>query len=606
MLPFNAAEGTKPAFGRQMAAFAAEQLRAHADADINVVSFLTQIEDQEGPRTAYVNISDELLPYDQLKDLFEQAEVDLVMDGYLAETEGEFKLIIRFHTKASEIPSWQEEHIFKADGVFAILHGVVKVLAAQGEVELPEFLAGETMEFGTVSPESFLNFLEGYDALNYINQANGAVAREFNPETGFETLLKSVEIDPTFEGPYHVAIQLGRACAHFRIGTFELVDESLRKLTELVPNHFGAYFALGEVHQTVGSLNVASENYEKAIQREPNDPNLYSRLGLIQGQLGMPVNAERNFRKALELEGDDKPSADFLANVLQETNRGHEVPSMYQTLLEKTPTDPVLLSKYATSLVMAERAEEGEKAFESALEIAEDNTAVKRYYAPYLAQKGEHDRAMDFYEDCIEVAPQDVQLLIEFVNVLESAGRQVDIPDVLKQIIAANPEPNIRAQTLARLIELEQPKRAESVELARTKMEAEDFEGAIRDLKPLRNWLADYWKLWALLSAAYNRTERFEEAEDCARRLLNLFPGCEPAYGELTASLTAQGRNDEAYDLMRYAAVTVPGSPSILINLGLAAKRAGHIEEARDIAKQLREALGNNEDLVDVLREMES
>src|SRR4028118_2118356 len=70
VLPFNAAEGTKPALGRQFAAFAAEQLRAHAEAGINVVSFLTQIDDEGGEqRMAFVNISDALLPYEQLKDL---------------------------------------------------------------------------------------------------------------------------------------------------------------------------------------------------------------------------------------------------------------------------------------------------------------------------------------------------------------------------------------------------------------------------------------------------------------------------------------------------------------------------------------------------------
>ena len=145
VLPFNAGEGTKPAYGRQMAAFAAEQLRAHADADINVVSFLTQIEDEEGPRTAYVNIADELLPREQLNDLFEQAEVDLVMDGFLAETEEVFNLKVRFHVKDTEEPKRAEEHTFARSEVFTVLHGLVKALAAEGQIELPDLLSGDTM-----------------------------------------------------------------------------------------------------------------------------------------------------------------------------------------------------------------------------------------------------------------------------------------------------------------------------------------------------------------------------------------------------------------------------------------------------------------------------
>ena len=39
----------------------------------------------------------------------------------------------------------------------------------------------------------------------------------------------------------------------------------------------------------------------------------------------------------LELEGDDKPSTDFLANVLAQTNREHEVPALWKALIDKNP-----------------------------------------------------------------------------------------------------------------------------------------------------------------------------------------------------------------------------------------------------------------------------
>ena len=136
-------------------------------------------------------------------------------------------------------------------------------------------------------------------------------------------------------------------------------------------------------------------------------------------------------------------------------------------------------------------------------------------------------------------------------------------------------------------------------------METGDFQGAIRDLKPLRNWLADYWKLWFLLASAYNQTEQFADAEDSSRRLLELYPGFEPAYGEMTNAMTGQGRTDEAYQFIRFAAANNPSSLPIHLNLGLAAKRAGHVEEARSLAKQIREALGPNEELEPVLAEIE-
>lgn len=606
VLPFNAAEGVKPAYGRQFAAFAAEQLRAHAQAEINSVSYLTQIPDEGGQtRMAFVNIPDQLLPYDQLKDLFDQAQVELVMDGMLNQSEAGFEWTVRFSEKGVEAPLFEETTAFPVEDIFIQLHRLVKLLADRAEVGLPEFLAGETMEFGTANPQAFLDFLEGYDSLNYLQQANGLVAHEFSPEGSFNSLVSAIDADSTFEGPYHVLIQLTRACVHYRIGSFEMVEAALNRVLVLVPNQVGAVFALGELYQAVGSLSRASEFFEKAVQMQPNDPGLFNRLGNVQMQLGMPVNAERNFKRAMELEDDDKPSADFLAMVLQQQGREHEIPSIWKKIVDANPQNALAQAKYAISLIQAGKEKEGEEAFESALEIVEDSTAVKRFYAPVLTNKGELDRAMDFYEDVLDVTPTEIPVLIEYAQTLEAADRAFEVPNVLKTILGANPDPDTRAQSLARLIELEQPKRAESVEAARQKMEDGEFNAALAQLKPLRNWLADYWKLWALLSSAYNRTSQFAEAEEAARRLLDLYPGCEPAFGELREALNGQGKDEEAYQLLRFAAGNNPSSIPIHINLALAAKKFGQEDEARGLAKQLREAVGSNPELDLVLAEIE-
>ncbi len=607
VLPFNASEGTKAAYGRQFAAFAAEQLRAHAQADINAVSYLTQIQEQDGStRMAFVNIGNGLLPYEQLQDLFTQAQVELVMDGALTQTDDQFELTIRFFTEGATEPRFLETTTFPTSELFTTLHRTVKILAEQAEIELPEVLAGETMEFGTQNPEAFLQFLEGYDALSHIQQANGMVTLEFSPEPALDALVSAVEADNTFNGPYQVLVQLARACAHFRIGAFESVENALLKLTEFVPDQFLGFFALGELYQTVNSLSKAADYYEKALALETEDAGIYARLGLVQLQLGMPVNAERNFRKAFSMEGDDKPSGDYLAMVLGQTGRIHEVPALWKAVIDENPQNGAAYAKYAVALFQADKEQEAENAFEKALEVVEDNLIVKRFYAPWLMKKGDLDRAMDFYEDIIDVAPNDIQVLTEYSQTLEAAGRDFEVPQVMKDILASNPDPNTRAQAMARLIELEQPKRAENVDAARVKMESGDIQGAISSLKPLRNWLADYWKLWALLSSAYNRTEQYVEAEEAARRLLEVYPGCEPGYGELVNALHGQGKFDEAYQLMRYAATHNPNSLPIHINLALAAKRIGNEQEARDLAKQIREAIGPNEELEPILSEIES
>lgn len=608
VLPFNVSEGIKPGIGRQFSNFASDLVRLSTGTEnLHPVSFLAQVEDAEGPRAAYVNVSDTLLEPDWIRQLFEQSDVDRAMDGLLSSTgEGSYSLRLRFHERGNDEPLFDESFEFELPGLFAVLDRLVRELAKHADAPLPAEMESGGVDFGTDNPESFLQFFEGYDAVQYIQQTNGRVAKEFSPAPAIEALLKAYELDPEFLGPYESLVQLGRLCAQFRLGDFNVIHDALVKLTESTPDDYRAHFALGELFQAVNNASKAAEWYEKAVQIEPSEPALLTRLGVSQMLMGMPVNAERNFRKAIELEGEEKPSLDYLATVLQQTGREHEIAGMWKEQVQRQPQNAQAHAKYAIALIQTQQEAEGERAFEEALELLEDTALIKRYYAPYLAQKGELDRAMDYFEDCLDLAPADAQLLLEYANTLKLADREFEIPKVLRDVLATNPDPNTRAQTLAWLIELEQPRRAEMVNQAREKLEQRDPDAAVGLLRPLRNWLADYWKMWAMLSAANNELGNFPEAEEAAKRVIDLFPGCEPAYGELLKALSALKKHDEAYNMMRYGTVNLPQSLTAHVNLALAAHRSGRRDEAVGLSRQIREAVGPNEELEAILAEIPS
>ena len=615
VLPLMPTQGTPAFLGRQFANFASDQLRLGSDAEINSVSYLTQIQEETGPKVGFINFADMKLEASQIKELFEQSGVDLIVEGNIAADDSGFDITLRFHKQGDEGPYRNEDWKVSRSEIFQVLHRLIKAIAEEAAITLPEHLAGDEMPFGTDDAEAFIKFLNGYDAFHYIQQAQGQVVSEFSPEPGLNALLEATTMDPDFLGPYEVLCELARACTAARIGSYELVNDVLNRAEQAQPDEWKAFFVQGELNQAVNNFGPAADAYEKSLvvrerqnkartEEGEEDENfvadmaaLHTRVGLAQLQSGMPVNAERNFRRALELEGDQPQSADYLSMVLQQTGREHEIAPLWKTILDRNPQSAEAHVKYAVSLMQTGKQDEGVAAFESAIESLEDNLAVKRFYAPILAGRGELDRSMDFFEDALDANPTDIQLLWQYAETLKQAERDFEIPKVLRDILNCNPEPDMRANTLAWLIELEQPKRAESVESAREKMEQGDFDGAVRELKPLKNWLADYWKMWALMSSAYNKLGQFEDAEDSARRLLELFPGCEPAYGELNAALGAQGKNEEAYHVMRYAFQNLPQSLGVFLNLGLAAKRAGHEDEARTIARQIREAMGTGEEI---------
>lgn len=624
VLPFNAGPGAKPAFGRQLANFLVDTVRSATEAELNAVNYLAQIEQDGQQKAAFVNVADTLVEYDFLKPLFEQAEVQKVMDGVVRQEGENFEIVLRFHEDGNVQPILEKTFNFKPDEVFGPVNDMIRMLAEQAGKTLPEALQ-TGLDFGTDSGQAFLDFLEGFDGFQYVQAANGQVANEFDPELAFTALRKSMQADADFLAPYEVTVAYARLCAQHRIGTFDKVEHALLKATEVAPDDFRAHYGLGEIYQAGGQPNKSADAYEKALEIHEKKKESYvadgteedwrleqasiiARIGVAQMALGMPVNAERNFRKAIELEGSDKPSINLLAGVLQQTNRGHEIPALWREQLDREPDNAEIHAKYAISLYQNEQQDEAEKAFEGALAFLKEEDQkliIKRYYAPMLVQREEFDRAMDFYEDVLDEAPTDVQVLWEYAQTLKLGGREFEIPRVIDQVLAANPEPNLRAEALAWKTELTEPKRAEAVQRADEKLTAGDFQGAIKEIKPLRNWLADYWKMWAILTSAHNRVGEHEEARECAERLINLYPGCEPAYVELMAALNALGRNEDAYNVMRYAAGNLPQSLGIHVNLALAAHRAGRGEEAKGLAQQIRDAVGPNEELDQVFAELE-
>ena len=121
----------------------------------------------------------------------------------------------------------------------------------------------------------------------------------------------------------------------------------------------------------------------------------------------------------------------------------------------------------------------------------------------------------------------------------------------------------------------------------------------MRTLNRTSAWIAAFTAL-TLITACGNK-----EAEEAAKTLINLFPGCEPAYAEVATALSAQDKHEEAYNAMRFGLQQVPNSLPIVLNLGLASKRLGRLDEARAIARQVREAVGQNDQLEEVLAEIE-
>lgn len=615
-LPFNAAEPARPALGRQLSNFLYEAMKSQPGVEANFANFLAQVGTPEDPRAAFVNLGDQLAEPEFIRNLLQQSDAEFAVDGLITREDGNYHLTLRVTPANPAQEPVVAEKQFQPLALFDTLKWMIQQTSTPLAIQMqPGFI--ENLEFGTDDPEAFEDFLIGYDAISYIQSSQGRVAEEFNVGDAFDNLLDAVRKDPDFIGPYEATIQLAQLCARAGVGTFPLVEEKLKQLAELVPEDWRATYALGDLYFTGNRFDLAMDAFDKAIQihekarqespDEQPEPALYSRLGMAQQQLGMVANAERSYKRAIEQEGPDKPSMDLLTALLASHGRGHEVPGLWRSILDNDTHNPQAWAKYAIALIQTGDDERGRAAFEEGLEKTDQSPIVKRWFAPYLTTKEEYDKAMDLYEDVLEFAPKDVQVLIEYAQTLDKAGRKHEVPDVLKQILASEPDQNTKANTQAWLYEIEQPKRAELVEQAQAKIEKEDFNGAIADLEPLTEWMSDYWKPWGLLATLYNRVQRYTDAEKACMQLLQLFPAFEPGYVELAEALAGQGRAEEAYRILMTVLSQNPRSAMIALALAKMAKTTGRAEEARAITRQLREVMPKGDPEIEkVLSELES
>ena len=624
-LPFNVGEPLRPALGRQLANFLSEAYKTQPDVETNFVSFLTQVGTATEPAQAFVNLGNELNPTEFVENILQQSGADYAIDGTLNAADGGSSLTLRV-SKPGTTGELVREKTFTDAETFDVLRWLVKEVAEGTGVQLiPEF---ETkMEFGTDSAESFNKFMLGYDAVNYVGQAGRQVAKEFDIASAFDDLYASLEADRDFLGPYEASLQLAALCLQNGLGTPEVLEAKVRRLQEFVPEDYRGLYALGDIYnatarpqEAMGAFEKAirlmeSQNAEKTKQKEAGedvdvpglDPGIYTRLGLIQQHSGMLANAERSFKKALDLEGPDKPTMQFMTPLLVNSGRGHEVVKTWKDVLDANIESPEAWGRYAVSLVMAQKHDDARKAFEDGLAKTGDHVLLKRHFAPFLASTGDAHRAMDLYEDVLEVAPNEVPVLVEYSQVLDNAGRTHEVADVLKTLLAnENLDPDLRAQAKARQIEIEQPQRIEPIVGAQKMMESEDFNGAIAALQPIAQWMPEYWKVWMMLATLHNRVQNFVEAENAAKRVIELFPGCEPAYHEYASSLVGQDRAEEAYTFLNQTLAARPQSATIALSLAMAAKQTGRTEEAANLARQLREAAGpGNPEIEQVLSEIE-
>jgi tetratricopeptide (TPR) repeat protein len=144
--------------------------------------------------------------------------------------------------------------------------------------------------------------------------------------------------------PDYPELLYDRALAAEKIGKADIMEQDLRKLIQLRPDHAHAYNALGYgLAEHSDRLPEALELIEKAIKLSPNDPYIMDSLGWVHYRMGNINQGLSYLRQAFGLTPDPEIAA-HLGEVLWVQGIREEAKNVWQAALKSHPDNEVLLS----------------------------------------------------------------------------------------------------------------------------------------------------------------------------------------------------------------------------------------------------------------------
>ncbi|HEC19596.1 MAG TPA: tetratricopeptide repeat protein, partial [Gammaproteobacteria bacterium] len=108
------------------------------------------------------------------------------------------------------------------------------------------------------------------------------------------------------------------------------MEQALRAILDVVPEHFGSLLKLSYLAYGVGRLPIALDFAKRAVQANHGDAQGHLLLGQILSDLGLTELAEAELSIAQQLDPQDARILDSLGWVLAQQGRSEEADQVYR------------------------------------------------------------------------------------------------------------------------------------------------------------------------------------------------------------------------------------------------------------------------------------
>ena len=134
-----------------------------------------------------------------------------------------------------------------------------------------------------------------------------------------------------------------RAMAAEKIGRMDVLEDDLRKLIKLNPDHAHAYNALGyTLAERTNRYTEAQDLVKKALEISPDDPFIIDSLGWVQFKLGNFADSIATLQRAFDIRPDPEIAA-HLGEVMWVNGKRSEATQVWQTAIKAHPENEALV-----------------------------------------------------------------------------------------------------------------------------------------------------------------------------------------------------------------------------------------------------------------------
>lgn len=359
------------------------------------------------------------------------------------------------------------------------------------------------------------------------------------------------------------------------------------------PDHEDALFWLASLYTNEGRHRDAVPLYYRALELNPAAVETHTGLGLALNALGQAEEAESAFRFALDLSPELAELPYYLGAALFAQKKFTDAEAAFRQAIKLKPdfqeaqinlreTLLQLNNADAAAKIERQRVEAMKRAETAAPKAALKTARVKplparalsaaNYVneANHLANLRQPEKACPLYQKAIEADPNFQPAYYGWGTTLLQAGRLKEAIPLLEKAAALKPNDEAAVGNLANALLATQDYLQSS----------EYFRKAtgIAPKNPLH---------WLSLSAIFIYLRRLPEAEDAARRALEIQPDFAMAEVNLGIALMEQGAHEEAMTYSLKAAQSLPDNIENLMLLSSLYARSGNYEAGRDAMEHM-------------------